>query len=42
MNILHKPLKLGVDECLFELIFMVIFGDELGGYFLAFFMHYVN
>lgn len=39
LYVLHEPLKLGINESLFELVLMVIFGNELGRYLLVFFMH---
>jgi predicted ABC-type exoprotein transport system permease subunit len=39
VDVLHEPLKLGIDQCLLELVLMGVLGDELRGEFLVFFMH---
>lgn len=41
LNVLHEPLELSIDECFLELVFMIVFGDELGRELLVFVMHLV-
>ena len=39
MDVLHEPLKFGIDQCFLELVLVGMLGNELRGEFLVFFMH---